>query len=127
MHTGKRLAMLNPKNCRFDVGSGGIPEVVSEDVAHALGKVQAGIGREVLCLIWWPDGARLTAKDLDNYVDKMIRDEWLRRESSMLDAVLAVAMGGSKAQAVFSTAHAHRWPKLTSMKNEMPERAGGYE
>ena len=45
-----------------------------EDVAHALGRVKAGIGREVLCLIWWPDGARLTAKDLDSYVDTMIRD-----------------------------------------------------
>jgi hypothetical protein len=127
MHTGKRLAMLNPKNCRFDVGSGGIPEVVSEDVAHALGRVDAGIGREVLCLIWWPDGARLTAKDLDNHVDAMMRDEWMRREAAMLDALLAVAIGGSKGQAKFSTAHLQRWPKLAPADKGIPVVAKGYE
>lgn len=126
MHTGKRLAMLNPKNCRFDVGSGGIPEVVAEDVAHALGRVSAGIGREVLCLIWWPDGARLTAKDLDSYVDQMIRDEWHRRELVMLDGMMAVSLGGSRAQAAFAAAHAQRWPQIAPVSKELPGIAEGY-
>jgi len=127
MHVGKRIAMLNPKNCRFDIGSGGIPEVVSEDVAHALGRVKAGIGREVLCLIWWPDGARLTAKDLDSYVDTMIRDEWHRRETAMLDAMLGVAMRGSRGQAAYATAHAERWPTLTPSAKGISALAEAYE
>jgi hypothetical protein len=126
MHTGKRLAMLNPKNCRFDVGSGGIPDIVATDVAAALGMVDAGLGREVLCRVWWPDGARLTANQLRDLVDSKIREEWARRESSMLDALLAVAQRGSRAQRTYADAHTSRWPRLVVREYEVPQLAPGY-
>ena len=38
----EKLARLNPSNVRFDVGcGGGIPELTSIDIAHALGRVPA--------------------------------------------------------------------------------------
>lgn len=126
MHTGKALAMLNPKNCRFDIGSGGIPNLVATDVAAALGMVAPGIGREVLCRVWWPDGARLTERELCDMVDTLMREEWARRESSMLDATLAVALRGSKAQGTYAAAHMRRWPRVIIREHEIPQLAPGY-
>src|SRR5574337_1301509 len=85
MHVGKLMARLNAKNVRFDVGSGGVPELTSTDIAGALGMVPAGLGRELLCLVWWPDGACLTATDLANTL--------------------------SAAQRKYAMAHAERWPR----------------
>jgi len=126
MHTGKRLAMLNAKNCRFDIGSGGIPDIVATDVAAALGMVSAGIGREVLCRVWWPDGAKLSKDQLNDLVDSLMRDEWARREAAMLDGLLAVAMRGSKGQGVYATAHANRWPRLVITDRGLTTLAEGY-
>ncbi|NII53570.1 hypothetical protein [Luteibacter sp. SG786] len=126
MHTGKRLAMLNPKNCRFDIGSGGIPDIVATDVAAALGMVDAGIGREILCRVWWPDGARLTATQLRDLVDVKIRDEWARREAAMLDGLLAIAARGSRGQRTYADAHAARWPRMVVREHEVPQLAPGY-
>jgi hypothetical protein len=120
------MAMLNPKNCRFDIGSGGIPDIVATDVAAALGMVEAGIGREVLCRVWWPDGAKLTAPQLRDLVDRKIREEWARREAAMLDGLLAVATRGSKGQRVYADAHASRWPRLVVREHEVPQLAPGY-
>lgn len=116
MHVGKLMARLNAKNVRFDVGSGGVPELTSTDIAGALGMVPAGLGRELLCLVWWPDGARLTATDLANTLSDAQRGEWRRREEQMLDATLAVSMhtGGDSlraAQRKYAMAHAERWPR----------------
>ncbi|URL59606.1 hypothetical protein IM816_05785 [Luteibacter flocculans] len=126
MHTGKIIAMLNPKNCRFDIGSGGIPSLVSTDVAAALGMVPDGLGREILCRVWWPDGAKLTAHQLRELVDAKMRGEWARRESSMLDALLAVAQRGNRAQRTYSEAHAARWPRMVVREHEVPQLAPGY-
>ncbi|WP_291781297.1 hypothetical protein [Luteibacter sp.] len=118
--------MLNPRTSQFRVGSGGLPAIVATDVAAALGMVEPGIGREMLCRVWWPDGAKLTAHELKNLVDEMMREEWARRESSMLDATLAVAMRGSRAQGVYATAHAARWPRMIVREHEVPVAASGY-
>lgn len=126
MHTGKRLAMLNAKNCRFDIGSGGIPDIVATDVAAALGMVAAGIGREVLCRVWWPDGAQLSHEQLNALVDAMLREEWARREASMLDGLLAIAARGSRAQGAYATAHANRWPRLVITERGLTILAEGY-
>lgn len=116
MHVGKLMARLNPKNVRFDVGSGGIPEMTSTDIAGALGMVPAGLGRELMCRMWWPDGARLTAHELAGLLERIQREEWSRREARMLDAMLAVAShtGGEsmrRAQSMYAAAHAERWPR----------------
>jgi hypothetical protein len=110
------MARLNPKNVRFDVGSGGIPELTSTDIAAALAMVPAGIGRELLCRVWWPDGANLTARQLAAQMEHAQRAEWAERETRMLHATLAVAVhtGGEslrRAQRQYSEAHAARWPR----------------
>jgi hypothetical protein len=126
MHTGKRLAMLNAKNCRFDIGSGGIPDIVATDVAAALGMVAAGIGREVLCRVWWPDGARLSKTQLHDMVDALMRDEWAKREAAMLDGLLAVAARGSRGHPAYAAAHANRWPRLVVTDRGLTVLADGY-
>lgn len=115
-HPAYLLARLNPKNVRFDVGSGGVAELTPTDIAAALAFVPAGLGRELMCRVWWPDGATLSAKELARHMERLQLDEWTRRESKMLDALLAVAThaGGAslqRAQTMYSDAHAARWPK----------------
>ncbi len=53
------LARLNPSTIRYDTLPGGVPELTAQDIAHALGLVPVGLGREVLQACWWPDGAAL--------------------------------------------------------------------
>lgn len=115
-HPAYLLARLNPKNVRFDVGSGGVPNLTSQDIAAALGMVPPGLGRELICLAWWPAGAMLTAPKLAGLLEQHQRDEWMRREHRMLDALLALSchQGGDslrRAQRMYADAHASRWPK----------------
>lgn len=126
MHVGKLMARLNPKNVRFDVGSGGIPELTSTDIAAALAFVDAGLGRELLCKVWWPDGAALTERQLIDYLEKVQRDEWSRRESAMLDGLLAVASSGSKGQPIYASAHANRWPRMVTVLQGLPVVVDAY-
>jgi len=127
MHVGKMMARLNPKNVRFDVGSGGIPELTPQDIAAALGMVEDGIGREMLCQVWWPDGAKLTEAHLHEVLADAQRQEWQRREDEMLNAMLAVAQRGDRARGIYASAHSHRWPRLIHVKMEMAFVAPGYQ
>ena len=130
-HPAYLLARLNAKNVRFDVGSGGIPDLTPQDIAAALAFVPRGMGRELLCRVWWPDGAELTMRDLSGRIESAQRDEWAARESSMLDAMLAVAShtGGAtlrRAQGKYADAHAKRWPKWVT-DPEIGTMSPGYE
>lgn len=59
------LARLNPTTVKYDIGmGGGAPELTAQDIAGALAFVPAGLGREVLCFLWWPEGAKLTRERL---------------------------------------------------------------
>lgn len=128
MHIGRALAKLNPKNVRFDVGTGGIPELTAQDIAAALGCVDDGLGRELLCQVWWPDGAKLSEHHLIEILTNAQRQEWQRREDRMLDAVLAVAMhGGTKGQRTYAEAHADRWPGMVRLIHEIPIVVEDYE
>lgn len=116
MHAGKLMARLGPKNVRFDVGAGGVPETTSTDVAHALGMVPAGLGRELLCRMWWPAAATVNARQLDDLLKEVQVAEWNRREAAMYQGLAAIACheGGDslrRAQARYRKAHAERWPK----------------
>ncbi|MGC1550823.1 MAG: hypothetical protein WA777_20055 [Rhodanobacter sp.] len=115
-HPAYTMARLNAKNARFDIGSGGVSELTQQDIAAALAFVPAGLGRELLCRMWWPDGAQLTARQLADEMEAIQRAEWSTRETAMLDALLAVAShtGGDSmrhAQRLYAAAHAARWPK----------------
>jgi hypothetical protein len=115
-HAAYLLAKLNPKNVRFDVGTVGTPELTPQDIAAAIAFVPAGLGRELLCRVWWPDGAELAARDLDNLLLQEQRAEWARREEGMYQGLAAIAChtGGEslrRAQRHYQEAHANRWPR----------------
>lgn len=68
------LARLNPSTCRFDIGSGGVGGLTPQDVAAALGMVPDSFAREVVCAVWWPDGAALAPARLDAAVALKVRE-----------------------------------------------------
>lgn len=127
MHIGRALAKLNPRNVRFDVGTGGIPELTPQDIAAALGMVEEGLGREMLCQVWWPDGAKLTEAHLLEILANAQRLEWQIREDKMLSATLAVAQNGDRARGVFNAAKANRWPNMVVFEHELPVARSEYE
>ncbi|HEV2540215.1 MAG TPA: hypothetical protein VGU03_10960 [Frateuria sp.] len=118
MHIGKLMARLNAKNVRFDVGSGGIPELTSTDIAAALGMVPAGLGRELLCRMWWPDGAALNAHELRGLLDGALFGEWRERADAMVTAQIRIVTAGNNAErqrlarSALDAARARMWPSL---------------
>lgn len=116
-HPAYLLARLNPKNVRHDVGSGGLPELTPTDIAAALAFVPAGLGREMVMRVWWPDGAQLTAKDLDQLIMEAQLSEWMERSRGLLDAQLFQACATRPADKVLAerrmeTAKLRMWPRI---------------
>lgn len=118
-HPAYLLARLNPKNARFDIGPGGLPELTPADIAAGIAMVPAGLGRELLCRIWWVDGAELSDTELDRLLSDAQLSEWRDRMDAMLNAQIAVAYaeGQSLAQRqraghMLDTARAHMWPRI---------------
>lgn len=112
-HIGKMLGRLNPKTQTYSDSAGGVVELSAQDIAAALAFVPAGLGRELLCHVWWPGGADRTRAQLDAAVMELLANEWRIRESAMLDAMLMVAtpdVGRRRAQDAYALAHANRWP-----------------
>jgi len=93
MNVRKMMARLNATTCRFDVGSGGIPELTNIDIAGALGMVSDEFAREVFCAVWWPDGARLTEQALLAMVGRkqahQINAQWRALQLARLDLHIA--------------------------------------
>lgn len=129
MHVGKLMARLNPKNVRFDVGAGGIPELTPQDIAAALGMVEDGIGRDLLIHMWWPDGGKRQRAALDAQLTQLQLQEFNCREQAMYAALMAVACGEpgeqKRAHAAYASAHANRWPSWIA-KLEPLELSEGY-
>lgn len=131
-HPAYLLARMHPKNVRFDIGSGGIPDLTSSDIAGALGMVPAGLGRNLLCLAWWPDSRQSLEHHALNELDAIVMREWNKRESAMLDATLAIAMSRDRqsrlhAQHMYATAHGNRWPSLDEDQDGIRVRRKPYE
>jgi hypothetical protein len=74
------MARLNVKNVRYNIGAGGIPNLTDQDVAAALGMVRDALGRGVLTLLWWPDGAALEREDIERQLRARMWDEFSRRQ-----------------------------------------------
>lgn len=110
MDLANKLARLNPKNVRFDTGSGGMPELLSTEIAGALSFVAPGLGREIMIRKYWPAGSQLTNEKLVWEVDRLVRTEWSRREGVMTDGLMAVLDHGPLAQRQYQDAYAQRWP-----------------
>lgn len=85
----KLLAWLNPRISQYKVGSGGIPEITPADISWALGVVGDNLGREILCHVWWPDGALHTRDHMLTQMRDLQLQEWIRRVRRMECAQLA--------------------------------------
>ena len=126
------LARLNQTTVRFDVGQGGgVPELTNIDIAHALGRVPAGLGREVLEACWWPDGAALRRHKLRDAVIALVEPEIRRQRNRLWDAGLdlqlakqAAAWGGhgmtheqrvalDQARSRYEQVQGQCWPRST--------------
>ncbi|UPG86837.1 hypothetical protein L2Y94_05640 [Luteibacter aegosomatis] len=117
MQAAELLARLNPTTVRYDIGRGGIPELTAQDIAAAVAMVPAGIGRDLMCLLHWPDQVAVTRRSIDRALMDVQFKEWTRRELAMYRALMAVAcdedvMGRSTLTRQYSDANAQRWPKL---------------
>jgi len=116
----KLVARLNASTQQFSMGRGGIPELTPQDIAAAIGMVQDELAREVFCAVWWPDGARLNARGLDQLLARVQFAEWRRRMEKLLDAQLLVAAAKSQRNAEaerrgaadLMDATAQMWPAL---------------
>lgn len=71
----KIMARLNAPTRNYESGRSGAPELTAADIAGALGMVSPGLGREVLCALWWPDGASLTQERLGEVIAERVRKE----------------------------------------------------
>lgn len=117
MHIGKLLARLNPSSVRYGGSGGGSPEFTAQDIAAAIAMVPAGLGRELLCRLWWPDGAARTAKELDRLLMDAQLEEWKRRMDLLVTAQIAFALADthiakSRTMAQLDAAKARVWPRL---------------
>ena len=122
----KLLARLNPKQARYEIGSGGAPEWTAQDIAAALGMVRNLLGREILCHVWWPDGAALTRDGLLEHLRDLQLGEWITRarrlECALLAEHLAAELADDKHGAMGATLHQARrdlaearaamWPRI---------------
>lgn len=81
------LARLNPTTVKFDIGQGGgRPDLTAQDIAAALAMVPPGLGREVFCALWWPDGASLSRDQLNQAI---AREVWQRIDAQQRKLVSA--------------------------------------
>lgn len=72
----KYLSRLNPATMRFDASrGGGLPELTSIDVAGALGMVPAGLGRDLMELLYGPDPSKQDIYRVFERVCKLAMDE----------------------------------------------------
>lgn len=117
MREAELMARLNPTTVRYDIGRGGIPELTPQDIAAAIGLMPEGLGRELLCRLWWPDGARLSPKELDRLLMEAQMGEWHDRTDALVNAQLKFELAEGdrarrKAEQAVEEAKALQWPRV---------------
>lgn len=84
MSDGRELmARLGPSTVKFDTGRGGTPDLTNQDIAAALGMVPAGLGRELLEALWWPDSGRRRSQQLRRAVIELVAPEYVRQQQAL--------------------------------------------
>lgn len=87
MNPREAMGRLGPTTVKFDIGrGGGKPDLTNQDIAAALGMVQAGLGRELLEACWWPDGAALRRHKLRDAVIALVTPELQRQQRRLAEA-----------------------------------------
>lgn len=84
MSDGRELmARLGPSTVKFDTGRGGVPDLTNQDIAAALGMVPAGLGRELLEALWWPDSGMRRSQQLRQAVIGLVAPEYVRQQQAL--------------------------------------------
>lgn len=71
---------MGPTTVKFDTGRGGTPDLTTQDIAAALGMVPAGLGRELLEALGWPESASRRIDHLRKAVIAMVAPEYKRHQ-----------------------------------------------
>jgi len=71
---------MGPTTVKFDTGRGGTPDLTTQDIAAALGMVPAGLGRELLEALWWPESASRRIDHLRKAVIALVAPEYNRHQ-----------------------------------------------
>lgn len=85
MDVREKLAQLNPSSIRYDVCPSGAGST-ENPYAMALGFVPAGMGRDLLEYLYWPDGAILRGAAIYQGVVRVAMKEWAKRMQAHTDA-----------------------------------------
>ena len=134
----KLLARLNPRQQQYEIGSGGVPEWTPQDIAAGLGMVRDTLGREILCHVWWPDGAAYTRQQLLDHMRDLQLREWVARmrrvEAAHLAHHLACELADgthgrmrgqiTRAYSEVEDAKAAMWPRVGPQSRYMQVREG---
>lgn len=83
------LARLNPTTIRMDTGTGsggGVDALTNIDVAGALGMVPAGLGRDLLELLYGPDPSRADIVRVFHGITRLALEERNLRSRCFIDA-----------------------------------------
>lgn len=112
-------ARFNAKTARFDAcPGGGKPTFEAIDVAHALGLVPAGLGREVLECCYLDAEVRPSPK-LRVHVLNAVMGEWRRQEDALAAAKLE--LGFCQAMAEFARSMS------SELRTKLEEAQGAYD
>lgn len=85
MDVREKLAQLNSSSVRYDVCPSGAGST-ENPYAMALGFVPAGMGRDLLEYLYWPDGAILRGAAIYQGVVRVAMKEWATRMQAHTDA-----------------------------------------
>lgn len=77
------MARLGPSTVKFDTGRGGTPDLTNQDIAAALGMVPAGLGRELLEALWWPDSGIRRSQQLRQAVIALVAPEYVCQQQAL--------------------------------------------
>jgi len=77
------MARLGPSTVKFDTGRGGTPDLTNQDIAGAIGMVPAGLGRELLEALWWPESGARRNQQLRRAVIALVAPEFTRQQQAL--------------------------------------------
>jgi hypothetical protein len=60
-----------------------MPDLTNQDIAAALGMVPAGMGRELLEALWWPDSGARRSQQLRQAVIALVAPEYVRQQQAL--------------------------------------------
>lgn len=89
------MARFGPTTVKLDTGSGGVPALTTQDIAAALAFVPAGLGRELLEALWWPDSASRRRDHLRQAVIGLVAPEFNRQQHAL--SIARTELGIAKA------------------------------